>query len=87
MLTLLGMIGSVLFSVAWLPTAYTAIRRGRNPGVPVSTVWLLFAALMFYTTWCFLAFGFHLPFVSGLVEIASWGVVLFFIYFPHPEGV
>lgn len=83
MIIWLGLVANVLFAISCLPTAWQAYRGGRNPGVPIATVWLLFWALVSYTSWQFLQFGFYLPFLVGPVEIASWGVVLRFHYFPR----
>lgn len=82
-LLLLGIVANVLFAIACLPTAWRAVRDGQNPGVPVATCWLLFWALASYTSWQFLQFGFHVPFLVGPIELASWGTVLWFHYFPR----
>lgn len=79
----LDLLGSVLFSVACIPSAWTTVRTGRNSGTPLSTVWLLTVALGFYTAWSFLTFGFHFPFLSGVLEFVCWSIVLFYCYFPR----
>lgn len=81
----LGLIGGGLFAAGCVPMAYTTWRLGRDVGTPLSTQWLLFVALIFYTLWLFLAFGMHLPFWFLVIELACWGVALWYHYFPrHP---
>lgn len=80
---ILGNIGGILFGLACIPMAFNAWRNGHTKGVATSAMWLFLFACLFYYGWLFLAFGFHLPFVIGIVEVASWLIVIRYRYFPR----
>jgi len=82
---LLGDIGGVLFGIACVPMAYTAWKKGSTKGIPTSSMWLFLWACALYYGWLFLRFGFHLPFVIGIVEVGCWLIVLKYRYFPREE--
>jgi len=83
MLDLLGLVGSLLFGIAVVPMAWKSIQNGNSDGIPDSAMWLFWTACVTYYTWLFLAFGFHLPFVIGIVETGCWSTVIYYRYFPR----
>jgi len=80
---LMGDVGGILFGMACVPMAWAAWKKGNTKGIPTSAMWLFFNACVLYYGWLFLQFGFHLPFVIGIVEIVCWVIVLKYRYFPR----
>lgn len=83
MIDLIGLLGGALFAAGCLPMAVKTFIYGRDLGTPLSTQWLLFTALIFYSLYLFLSFGMQLPFWFMVVELASWGAALWYHYFPR----
>lgn len=86
----LGLIGGACFAFAAVPSAITAVRRGRNPGVPISLAWLVFSGTVL--VYAYLVFRFFI--VSGIdwvlsgnywVEAASWLTILRYHYKPRTQ--
>lgn len=87
-LAILGLIGGACFAFAAVPSAYTAVRTGENPGVPVSLAWLVFSGTVLVYAYLILKF-FR---VSGIdwvlsfnyiVEATSWATILRYNYWPR----
>ena len=88
LLPALGLLGGACFAFAAVPTAVTAIRTGRNPGVPINLAWCVFSGTVL--VYSYLVFKFFV--VSGIdwvlsanyyVEAASWSVILYYHYIPR----
>ena len=78
----MGLIGGGLFACACIPMAWHVYRKGNTTGIAPSSTWLFLVALSMYFGYLFAEFGWHLPFVFGLVEIACWLVVLKYQLYP-----
>jgi len=78
-----GMTGSILFGFASIPMAIRSIREGNSGTIPTSSIWLFFSACIFFFSYLFVNFGFHVPFVIGIVETLSWLIVMKYRYFPR----
>jgi hypothetical protein len=83
MIELIGIIGGGLFAAGCVSMAFATWRLGRDVGTPLSTQWLLFVALIFYSIYLFAAFGCHLAFWFLVIELVCWGVALWYHYFPR----
>lgn len=84
----LGLVGGACFAFAAVPSAFNALRTGRNPGVPISLAWLVFSGTVLVYT--YLVFRFFI--VSGIdwvlsfnywVEATSWATILRYHYKPR----
>lgn len=80
---IVGFIGACLFGFACVPMAWRAYRNGHTKGIPTSSMWLFLFACIFYFGWSFIDFGFHIPFVIGIVETICWLIVIRYRYFPR----
>lgn len=80
---LIGLIGGALFAAGCVPVALKAVWTGRSVDTPLSTMWLLFTALIFYCYYLFHAFGPQLPFWFLMIELVCWGTALWYHYFPR----
>lgn len=87
-LSIIGLIGGACFAWAAVPTAIKVLKLGHNPGVPKLMAWLIFSGTIFIYSYLFLKFFL----VSGVdkiltlnysVEATSWGIILFYTYFPR----
>lgn len=81
-LEVVGGIGGALFGAACVPMAVQAIKNGSAKGIPTSSIWLFTWACILFFGYLFLNFGFHLPFVIGIVETGCWLIVMKYRYFP-----
>lgn len=86
MIELIGLIGGALFAAGCIPIAWTSVQSGKGVPTPLSTQWLLFIALIFYSAYLFMAFGPHLPFWFLVVEVVCWGIALWYHYLPRRPG-
>lgn len=80
---IIGMLGTLAFAYACVPTAWATWKAGRSIGTPVILAWnILIACILFYA-YFLLAHGLDwLVIICGLIEIAAYGVVIWYHYFP-----
>lgn len=87
MFSLLGTIGNALFCWACISMALATVKRGRDIGTPLSTMWTFLFANASFGAYLFGTFGLHLLFVVSLVETACWLIALWYHYRPRmPVG-
>ena len=83
----LGLLGTVLFMVSGLPTAWRAWRAGRVYYIPRATTWCVFLGACLMLAYLWASFGFDwIVFLDYSVTIGSWAVVLRYEYFPREVG-
>lgn len=87
-IAILGLLGGACFAFAAVPSAITALRSGRNPGVPITLAWLVFSGTVLVYSYLILKFFV----VSGvdwilsfnyIIEAASWATILRYHYAPR----
>ncbi len=84
MLRAVGLIGTALFMVSGLPTAWKAWRRGGVYYIPRATSWCVFLGAILMLVYLWTSFGFDwVVFLDYAVTIASWALVLRYEYFPR----
>ena len=86
MIEWLGIIGGGMFAAGCVPIAFNTVRAGKDLGTPLSTQWLLFLACVLFGVYLFGEFGPELPFFFLAIEVACWGAVLWYHYFPRYGG-
>ena len=82
---LIGLLGGALFAVGCVPMAYRTWLAGHTLGTPIETQWLLFWGCVLYSVYLFGAFGMQLPFWFLIIEVVSWGVALWYYYWPKQQ--
>lgn len=90
MTKLLVIIAGLCFGYAAVPSAWACMKLGKNPGIPILTAWMVFVGVI--TMYAYLLVQFMLPAhhidifltVNYIVEALSWGVILWYNYFPRP---
>ena len=86
--SLLGLIGGGCFAFAAVPSAFKALRYGKNPGVPIGLAWLVFSGAVLVYTYLVLQYflvggiDWILSFNYG-VEATSWFIILLYHYKPR----
>lgn len=84
MIEIIGIIGGALFAAGCIPMAWRTYHAGRDVGTPLETQWLLFLACAVYSWYLFGAFGpEHIAFWFLVIEVACWGLALWYHYFPR----
>lgn len=88
MIAILGLLGGACFAFAAVPSAFTALRLGRNPGVPITLAWLVFSGTVL--VYSYLVLKFFL--ISGvdwilsfnyIIEAVSWATIIRYHYVPR----
>lgn len=82
MIKLLGLLGGACFALCGVPAALHSF-RGTNH-TPASVAWLIFVGACSMFAYLFASFGFDLVVTASyVVEIGSWGAVLWWHYRPR----
>ncbi len=83
-LKIIGLVGTALFMVSGLPTAWRAWRCGRVYYIPRATSWCVFLGACLMLIYLFTSFGFDwIVLFDYSVTIASWALVLRYEHFPR----
>lgn len=80
---LLGIVGGLCFAYCGVPTAIATLRAKKSVGTPVSVAWMIFLGAITMYSYLLGTYGFDLLLaINYAVEAASWGIVVFYHYFP-----
>ena len=81
---LLGIIGSLLFAVCGIPPAYQTVKAGRVVGAMISTSWMIFLGGIAMYSYLLLTYGFDwILSLNYISTIISWGILVWYHYFPR----
>jgi hypothetical protein len=79
MLSLLGIIGGILFAYAAMPAAIRTIKAGYSLGTPVDLSLAVCTGTVVQYVYLLLSYGFStVLFVNYLVGFACWAILLFY---------
>jgi hypothetical protein len=86
MIKLLGLLGGFCFAYCGVPAAYATWRAGKSVGTPVSIAWMIFLGAVFMYLYLTASYGLDLILtLNYFIEAASWGLIVFYHYFPRKE--
>lgn len=87
MITLLGLLGGLLFAFAAVPSALATFRAGKSIGVPANMAWLILGGVLALFAYLTALHGFDavLALTYG-VEGASWATILRYHYLPRASA-
>lgn len=84
MIKLLGLLGGACFAYCGVPAAWATCKVGRSVGTPISTAWMITVGGIAMYAYLLGSFGFDLILlVNYTVEVGSWGLVVWYHYFPR----
>lgn len=84
MIQLLGIAGNIAFGWACIPTAWATMKAGHSIGTPIGLAWNIFLACCLFYGYTLLQYTYDpILWICGLVEITSYGIVIWFHYRPR----
>ena len=79
MLSLLGLLGGILFAAAALPATIRTIKAGKSLGTPVDISFVVCLGTVVQYVYLLLSYGFSwVLFVNYLVGFVCWVILLYF---------
>jgi len=84
---ILGLVGTSLFAISGVPTAWQSWSLKETKHIPVTTQWAVFIGASSMLTYLLAKFGFDWIVLGDyVVTILSWAVILWFHYFPKKQA-
>ena len=89
LISIVGILGGFCFAYCGVPAAWTAWKLKRNPGIPISTAWMITLGGILMYTYLTVKNGFDwILLINYTIETLSWGLIVWLTYFPKnlPES-
>jgi len=86
-LAILGLLGGTCFAISGVPAAWGVVRDGRNRGTPISAAWAIVCGSVCTFVYLTVLHGVDpIIWVNYLPSILSWGIIVWYSYFPRKGG-
>ena len=84
--SLLGILGGLCFAWCGVPAAYLTFKARRSVGTSIFSSWMIVLGSIFMYLYLNARYGFNLLLtVNYFMQLISWGIIIFYHYFPKDE--